>query len=373
MFALTQKLVKGFTATAAFQALGLTTMLKLHHHTRRTFATRDAGANAACDAIVAHIRTFTDNVDIELQQRATEYVEMLSGRWDAHRVKDGSKLLLDHVLEQMPAAVEREEMDDDEEEGDEFASSDDEDASGGGARRGTSAAPAAAPAGDMDLLGDMFGSGDSGGAAPAPAAPGASDMDLLGDMFGSGSAAAAPPAVSAPNVMDLFGGAAAAAPAPSSLSGDVIAAAPAVSRDVIGAMDGLDLMGGGGAAAAAPAFPPLQAYSRSGVTVVFSFQKPAGATAPACVVTATATNVNSYPVSNYQLQISLPKVRRVLALPVLARRWLPCASCRANDRRSPFRTVLRSLWRLFRWSRCVLTAARSIALRTSLQSRSTFK
>ena len=305
VFALTQGLLKSFTSTKQFQALGLTTMLKLHHHTRSAFGSGNGDANAACGNIVAHLQSYTNNVDIELQQRAAEYVEMLSGRWDAHRVNDGATLLLDHVLEQMPAAIEREEMDDDEDDRDEFASSEDEDEEAD-ASRAVKSAPAAAPADDMDLLGDMFGGGSSEPAAAAASPAAASGgLDLMGDLFGSGAAAAAPPVPAVSNMMGTLD---------SLFSGGSAAPAPAMGGgDLLGAMGGMSMGGGMGMGMAAPPaaasqFPAVQAYSRGGVTVMFSFSKSTPAS-PECVITATATNANGFAVPNYQLQISLPKVR----------------------------------------------------------------
>ena len=209
---------------------------------------------------------------------------MLSGRWDNHRVKEQSTLLLDHVLEQMPAAVERDDMDDDDDDDeheDEFVSSDDkEDEAATTANIGDAADRSLSAATNVDLLSDMFGSSSVSAVASTSEVP-TSDIDLLGDMFGSSPAPAVSPSIGG----DLFG-----------MMGETMV---------------VDTL-----AKPSSRFPSMEVYSRNGVIIVFSFAKPEGDNAASCVVVATATNNSATLVTGYQLQISLPKVsvRRVAVL-----------------------------------------------------------
>jgi len=209
------------------------------------------------------VSPFMANKDMEMQQRAIEFSQLLA-----------KQNLWAEVLAPVPA----------------FTEGDEEEAGEGMALPSASAAAApnmgepapAASDGLDDMLGGML---DMGGAAPAPvqAAPADDMSDLLGDLFGSGGGG--PPPAAAP-VQQSGGG----------------------LNDLLG-MGGMDLSGGAPAPAAPQQTPGVvthMGYQKNGLTINFECkrnpQNPAMITLRANYLNATQNGM-----ANFAIQTAVPK------------------------------------------------------------------
>jgi len=232
-------------------------------------------ANRLSAGVLPRIRQlvspFMANKDMEMQQRAVEFSQLLS-----------KPNLWAEVLAPVPAATD----------------GDDEEASEGMALPSASAAVAApnmaeaAPAasdGLDDMLGDMLG-GMGGGAAPTPvqAAPSDGLDDLLGDLLGSGG----PPPVAAP-VQQSGGG----------------------LNDLLGSMD----LSGGAAASAAPQQIPgvvtHMGYQKNGLTINFECKR--NPQNPAMItLRANYLNGSQAGMANFGIQTAVPKEMKLRLQPI---------------------------------------------------------
>ena len=228
----------------------LTSMAKLHSR-----FSHDAAQQSRIEQILA---TFEQSVEVEIQQRSVEYVNLLRMR----EIRDG-------VLESMPPPEIKQTV------------------------LGTvsEAKPVGSTRTDkdalLDLMGDEMpatGAASNGGAAPAGKATQQSTHDLLADIFGGsddmggGAAVAAAPAAapaakpksSVNDILGLFGDSGMGS-APAS------APAPPPGGGSSSGFGGLDLLGGGQDAASAPSPAPAPA--------------PASAPAPAPVAASAPAHV----------------------------------------------------------------------------------
>lgn len=275
--------------------------------TREVALTAVMKSSARFPSEMGRIRTmigsYADNLNVELQQRSTEYT-MIFNQFNNMRPA---------LLERMPVAELKVQL---ESQGD-----------GQGDLLSQPAAPVAAPAapsGGGDLL-DLLGGDTSTVAAPAAAAPPSDGLaDLLGiDLLGGGAPAqTAPPASSAGGLGDLLGdlsmggGSQAAAPAAPSggvggdlmdlLGGGPVAAAPAASS---GGLD--DLLGGSmGAPQSGSGIPSITAWAKNGISVQFAFSK--NPSMPSVLeILLSATNSNPSPAENFMFQIAVPKTHQL--------------------------------------------------------------
>lgn len=228
------------TVTTAVKQTGLTALVKLAQRF-------NAGANAPLlEQIRRIIRGFASSISVELQQRATEYGELLSPRLDAVRAKivgrmpqyerakkrfgQGASASANAAAAAAAAAAAPGTNPEGNEEEDEDADEDEEEEEVEGAARPAAAGgkatapPAVAKTTNvLDLLGGL-----GGAAAPAPAAPAA------GARAGAGAGPVAAPAASSADVLlNLMGGGfGVPAPSPAAVK------APAGTMDIMSMFDG---------------------------------------------------------------------------------------------------------------------------------------
>lgn len=230
-------------------------------------------------AEIERIRRMLSNhatsLDVEIQQRVAEYSKLFA--YDS--VRRG-------VLEKMPAPEIRKDLSSRYQ--DEKAKADAKRNPLAALKKSDSGAPAASSAGDLllDLMGDST-------PASAPAAP-AGNNDLLSDIFGSSStpssntpAPAPQPARSAnQNIMDLFGS---SSPSPSTPP-----AAPAATASA--APSGLGI-------------EPIEAYNKAPVRLTFQpTSKDGNGTV---VIQAKFVNNGGPQVTGLNLQVAVPKTQRL--------------------------------------------------------------
>ncbi|CAD6965862.1 unnamed protein product [Tilletia laevis] len=281
----------------------------------------DASQQTRAEAMVD---SFSQSVEVEIQQRSVELSALLRRR----DLRDG-------VLESMPPPEIKQTV----------LGTTSESKPVGSTRTDKDAL--------LDLMGDeipasgsgsglAFGAGNGGNSGASAESSQQSTQDLLADIFGSGPSApaAAPssaaaiatagaasqqPRASVNDIMGLFGGAspAAAAAAPS----------PAAAQPSGSTMDSLaDIFGGGGSAAPAPAAVPAPApapaaapaaaaaqsytaYDQNGLKVTLSpVVNPARKEMVS--VTARFTSTNGQEISNVNFQAAVPKSQKLQMLPI---------------------------------------------------------
>mmetsp|Transcript_34751 Transcript_34751/g.54250 ORF Transcript_34751/g.54250 Transcript_34751/m.54250 type:complete len:298 (+) Transcript_34751:1-894(+) len=177
------------------------------------------------------------------------------------------------------------------------------------------------PQSTNDLLSDILGSNSSPAPQPTSAAPGAGSgaagssggagsgnlLDLLGSSEPSPSPAPAPS--SGGGLLDMLSG-------PSSTpaaygSGNMPGSSPAASGGNMGSF------GSTGSPAAAAAnmgsgnsIPPIVAFEKSGVKIVFAFMKQPGAP-NVTMINAVATNGTPFPLNNFTMQVAVPQYMKI--------------------------------------------------------------
>eukprot|EP00928_Gymnodinium_smaydae_P077105 TRINITY_DN6028_c0_g1_i2.p1 TRINITY_DN6028_c0_g1~~TRINITY_DN6028_c0_g1_i2.p1 ORF type:complete len:875 (+),score=226.66 TRINITY_DN6028_c0_g1_i2:116-2626(+) len=233
------------------------------------------------DRIRKQLRRFETSLNVDLQQRACEFLELLEAEWDSTRAgildrmpvpegetsREGPRAVGDSCIDEVPTSR------------------------GGG---GGGAAPAGGGGGGGDLLDLLMDGGSSGPAptssAPAPASVGGGGGGGGGDLLdlldgGGGGAAPAPaarPAAGGPadlGLMDIFGG------------GDVApAAAPAAASDL----------------------GSIVAYEANGLKITFALRRePDGSVN----VNARFANSLDVPMTNYVFEAAVPKYVRLTIQP----------------------------------------------------------
>lgn len=278
---LLQTILRHHVATDTTRAYALTAMAKLTTRFR---------SPAEIQQLNSMVKAFSSSMVLELQQRATEYTMLGQPQWAPLRPD---------VLAMMPAM----------------------DATKIRNRHGDNAASMSMSA---DLLGED--SGSSGGSAaasssssvPLPAKPQqqASLLDL-DDIFGGSAASSsssaapfaastgstsAPPAAAVDLLADIF----------STGPSNPIAAAPVPMPAAPNANDLLSLLDFGAPAAATPvaatpAFPPVHAYEKNGLTVDLEITKPNKDDPSVTVITATTRNGSAVPVDKFVFLAAFPK------------------------------------------------------------------
>jgi len=238
------------------------------------------------DRIRKQLRRFECSLNVDLQQRACEFLELLESDWDANRAG---------ILDRMP--VSEKEVGGDRAVGD---SSIDEVLPGVG---GSAPAPvrAGGGGGGGDLLDLLNDDGPSSGGGSAPSAPAVFSSSAGGGGGGAG------------DLLDLLGGGGDPTPAP--------AAAPAAVGGGGGGGDlGLlgDIFGGSPAAAPSPAtgqaqdFPPVVAYEKNGLVINMSLRRlPDGSN----MVMARFCNQMPVPMVNFVFEAAVPKYIRLAIQP----------------------------------------------------------
>lgn len=275
---LLKTILRHHVATDTTRAYALTAMAKLTTRFR---------SPAEVQALNSMTKAFSSSMVLELQQRATEYAMLGQPQWSSLRPD---------VFAVMPAM----------------------DASKIRNRHGDNASMLSTSA---DLLGDDSGSSDSAAAAsssssvPLPVKPQqqASLLDL-DDIFGgsvasSNSSAApfgastgsttAPPAAAVDLLADIFS------------TGPSPAAPVAAPTTASNASDLLGLLDFGAPAAAlapvTPAFPPVRAYEKNGLTVDLEITKPNKDDPSVTFITATTRNGSAVPVDKFVFLAAFPK------------------------------------------------------------------
>jgi AP-1 complex subunit gamma-1 len=274
---LLKTILRHHVATDTTRAYALTAMAKLTTRFR---------SPAEIQALNSMTKAFSSSMVLELQQRATEYAMLDQPQWSSLRPD---------VFAMMPAM----------------------DASKIRNRHGDNASMMSTSA---DLLGDDSGSSDSVAASssssvPLPAKPQqqASLLDL-DDIFGgsvasnSSSAApfgastgstSAPPAAAVDLLADIFStGPSPAAPVPA-------ATTVSSASDLLGLLD----FGAPAAVPApvTPAFPPVRAYEKNGLTVDLEITKPNKDDPSVTFITATTRNGSAMPVDKFVFLAAFPK------------------------------------------------------------------
>lgn len=292
------------------------------------------------ERIKSMLQRYSTNIDVEVQQRAVEYIN-LSGQEDGIRREVTQRMpVLDEEQMKARGLVDKPVGEDDTGEvGEEESAA----AAAAPAKAAAAAAPTPAPssaAKSLLDLDDVFGSTAPAASAPAAAKPAvAGGLGGLDDIFGGGGGgvALAPAAVAQPaakpaggmSLMDdlLGGGPSPVAPAPHVGGGggggfDLLgggslspAAPPPVARPNVSPMD--DLLGGGmpnlaPAAVApiggggAPAAGEITAYDKAGVRITFAAKKHP-TNAQLTMVRASFHNLTAAHISNFVMQVAVPK------------------------------------------------------------------
>eukprot|EP00117_Sycon_ciliatum_P007982 scpid34160/ scgid3064/ AP-1 complex subunit gamma-1; Adapter-related protein complex 1 subunit gamma-1; Adaptor protein complex AP-1 subunit gamma-1; Clathrin assembly protein complex 1 gamma-1 large chain; Gamma1-adaptin; Golgi adaptor HA1/AP1 adaptin subunit gamma-1 len=280
--------------------------------------------HASLERIRSLIAQYGQNMEVELQQRSCEFTHLFS-KFDAMRAP---------LLERMPAVemnTSSSTQDGDTEMGE--APGPVADAAAPSQAMPASVAPvvssAAPPAQEASLL-DLLG--DSTPAAPpsAPASTGGGAggdlLDILGGLdLGGGTPAQQPAAPAGGGLLDLLGGGSdmstmqPAAPAGGGLldllggGSDMSTMQPAGVPAPAPAGGGLmDLLGGGDMSTMQPAaqggIPPMTAYEKGGLRVVFTFEKVPNNPNNIVTVTATTTSALPTPLTDYTFLVAVPKV-----------------------------------------------------------------
>ncbi|KAL1529341.1 hypothetical protein AB1Y20_000295 [Prymnesium parvum] len=233
--------------------------------------TRFSNHPVAIQKIHKQLAVYSTSMSLELQQRAVEYSSLLK----LDSIAAG-------VLDRMPAFAKKQRNVEKQLETMRSDVSDSSPAMAAAPSPPPSMPAARAPAPEMDLLSDILGG------SPAPAAP-------------TGMAHAAAPPASAGGMdsmlMDLLGG---SSPAP----------APAPAMDMVSGMMGGMSMGG----APQGGFAPFQAYSKGGLTAMFSVSKDPN-NASITSIEATFTNSNGVSIENLNFQVAVPKYMKLQMSP----------------------------------------------------------
>lgn len=223
------------------------------------------------DRIRKTLRRFESSLNVDVQQRACEFLELLETEWDANRAG---------ILDRMPVAENGESK----------------------------------PTGDASV--DEVPPAAVGRSAPAAAAAPGGGADLLDLLLDDGPAATPAVAVSAPPVvasggggdlLDLLGGPQPAAPPPT-----IPSAAPLGGGDA----GLLDIFGGTPApppvAVAASELPPVLAFENNGLKVMmYCVRAPDGNN----TITAKFLNTLSMPMMNFVFEAAVPKYVRLAMQP----------------------------------------------------------
>lgn len=294
---LLSKAIKIYFSTNVMKGMALTALTKL--------VPKYPGSRPRMEKI---IRSFKGSLRMELQQRAIEYCELLSSRWDAIRPN------IQAPLPPMPMLQKRQKGDDAAGQSDAVSAPASAPAEDnilgvlGGMTAGSSDASTSA-AGGGDLLASLFGDTSSAPAAAAPA-PSSTSGSMLDDIFGSASAPTpapvAAPAPAAGGLGGLFDSLDAPAPVPSP--------APAASNGLDDILSSLGTSAPAPLPAPAPQAAPapvaadsIVAFNEEGVTTRFTFSKPNGPGTPETKVLLTTTNANNEPVTGFDLAGATPK------------------------------------------------------------------
>lgn len=272
----------------------LTALLKL--------TTRMQTCQADAKALIA---TYETHINVELQQRATEYEKILEtsqlpGKLLMRIPAPELKSVIDHIAHQ-----------------DHNASS----APRGGSTRaattgGLSASketpsappkPVAAP--EIDLLGDLLNFGGGGGASSSTAIP-----DLMGGVSGWSQP---------PMAQTSVGPSSSSIAAPIDLLSQLSLApsSPAASPIPFSASPSLIATGGSNASSGSHAGGAnvVAVLSKQGeIALTFDFSKPQPSQPQFTLVTATFTNQGSIPITDIELKLSLPKYLKLQVLPASA-------------------------------------------------------
>jgi len=279
---LLKEIMKDVTTVAATKEVVLTALIKL--------SVRFTEEKSRIKKMIGAHR---NSLSLELQARACEYYALLSGSLDNVRnqvvapmpVITKKKKDRDDNNLSIKGASEAKKDDSDEDSSSEESDSEEEDSSSSEeeevkpkkkpTKKTTKKAPAqekpaAAPAPTGDLL-DLFGGGGSTvSSQPSSQPPTSTPVNLLDGLFGPGPTTNTPaPAPAQSSPMDFFGGST-PTPAPQQ----------------------------------APQHPAKVVFQNNGLSITFNYNIPnPGVTE----VTATYTNSNSSDISNFELQVALPK------------------------------------------------------------------
>lgn len=235
------------------------------------------------------LQRFGTNLDVEIQQRAVEYVNLFG----VDQIRRG-------VLEKMPPPEIREEQR----------------VLGEATKKRQSKIlkkkPAQAATEDLllDLMGDSGGSGDANGMANGSQAQSA---DLLADLLGGegpSTSSPAPQTTSPPpsnvaNIMDLFNSGPSSSPAPAQAQQP-----PASSLDILGGMSSPPPQASAPVSSGPPAHP---AYNKNDLQVTFQLKRDANAVQ----LLARFRNVGNFnQLSGVSLQAAVPKSQKLQLQPI---------------------------------------------------------
>lgn len=235
------------------------------------------------------LQRFGTNLDVEIQQRAVEYVNLFG----VDQIRRG-------VLEKMPPPEIREEQR----------------VLGEATKKRQSKIlkkkPAQAATEDLllDLMGDSGGSGDANGMANGSQAQSA---DLLADLLGGEGPSASspapqttsPPPSNVANIMDLFNSGPSSSPAPAQAQQP-----PASSLDILGGMSSPPPQASAPVSSGPPAHP---AYNKNDLQVTFQLKRDANAVQ----LLARFRNVGNFnQLSGVSLQAAVPKSQKLQLQPI---------------------------------------------------------
>ena len=227
------------------------------------------------------IETQIHNPNIEIQQRACEFLELFDDNWDQHRTGIFEPMPFQGDENMLVDATERAVREEGEGDEDDLTHITKAEATS------STQVPQESPLIEEDPLGDIFGGGDD-----APSNTPAQDFDPLGDIFGDMGSNSTPSAPEANPLDDIFGG---GAPAPNP--------------------GGADIFGGGQPAQAQPAgfgfeqpntAPMYTAYEDSHIRVNFTFERDPSDKSNH-KITAIYTNLSSSRLDGINMQISVKK------------------------------------------------------------------
>lgn len=258
----------------------LTALLKL--------TTRMQTCQADAKALIASYET---HINVELQQRATEYEKILEtsqlpGKLLMRIPAPELKSVIDHIAQQDHSSAPR--------------STRATAAPAISTSRETPAAPARpAPAPEVDLLGDLLGFGGGGNASSGI-------PDLMGGGSASTSSSWNQPAAPTSAPIDLL----------SQLS--LAPASPAASPIPFSAPSP-SLVATGGSTGSSSGHSTVAVLNKQGeIALTLDFSKPQPAQPQFTLVTATFINQGSVPITDIELKLSMPKYLKLQVLPATA-------------------------------------------------------
>jgi AP-1 complex subunit gamma-1 len=246
------------------------------------------------------IRSFVSTGNVELQQRAVEY-DVLFDLDPAMRAQLLAKMPAAEVKIQMPATL----------SGERLTSS-----NGAPRNEGPSSSPdlqslqISAPPATTSLLGDLLGTSTPSQQSSAPVSSIANDlMGILGPQ--PGAAPVAVPPGGPVDIMSLFGN-------PGVPSGLPYGAVPMPMGDSSGLAASFGAVGFGAPppSGANSGIPPMVAFQNSELTVSFSFKKPNPQQPQFSLISATAQNTSSTPITDFSFLAAPPRhVKFILDAP----------------------------------------------------------